>query len=491
MLSFVLAAALASIASPAGPSPTAIRVMRSTSGRHRYVRTESEIRFAGVVGKEESIDDLATGRYVDRISAGVLSSSSGFDGRRFWSADATGMPAVEQNAVQRLDAFAWAHLFGRRGPEQPRMLRLHGRRGSLQLRLRFPALPWPLDVTLDRATGHVLAVDEVRSGDRTVVRYGDYRRFSDIVLPFRSETAGRYRVVRERVLTVALPAAVPDVTFAPPDPPDDVRLDGVTTIPLVLEDLQPIVPVRINGGPLLRVMFDSGSTNYLKPAAARRLHLTLVGKAKSGGVGAGLVDERYTNVARLRIGAAELRDQPFSVVDDRGMQSDVDGVIGCEVLQRFAVRFDFARGVVDLTRDPERFSIGTPPIPLRLTSCTPEIDGALDGLRGPFSIDTGSGTALDVLAPFVRAHDLIARYHAAKLHVDGDGIGGAIMARTARARSLRLGNAERTNLPISLSTMTAGAFADATQIGNVGIPVLMHYVLVFDYRTSRMWLLPR
>jgi hypothetical protein len=219
---------------------------------------------------------------------------------------------------------------------------------------------------------------------------------------------------------------------------------------------------------------------------ARRLRLHVVGDGKAGGFGPGVVSRRYTTVKRLRIGDAELRDQPFAVIP--GDNDGIDGTIGCEIMQRFAVRFDFRGGRVELSRDIDAFAVTAAPIPMRLSGCEPEIDGALDGLPGALGIDTGDANSLLVMAPFVKAHRLVERYKANDLIVSG-AVAGFAAGLRAQAKTVRLGPVVVHDVPMELSIMSKGAANDPTELGNVGIKILSRFEPVFDYRSNRMWLL--
>jgi hypothetical protein len=483
--SLALAAAVSFTRAADAPVVPDVRIIRALSPTRRYVRLLQDIEVDGVRGTETSLVDLATGRFVERVSAGALSSGDGFDGTHAWSSDATGMAIVEGNAQARLDSLAWAHFVGRRGPEHPIVSATRNRRGEVVVRLRYPALSAPIIVTLDRQTGLVREVEDDSGGEATRSRYADYRRVHDVVVPFRQEIATRFGVARERVRTVEPVTTVPESAFDPPPPPEDAVLDGTTSIPLVMRRGHPMVPIRIDDGPVMRVLFDTGASNDVTPAVARRLHLHVVGDGKAGGFGPGLVSRRYTTVKRLRIGDAELRDQPFAVIP--GDNDGIDGTIGCEVMQRFAVRFDFRHGRVELSRDVAAFAIAAAPIPMRLSGCEPEIDGALDGMPGALGIDTGDANSLLVMAPFVKAHRLIARYKANEMILSG-AVAGSVAGLRAVAHTVRLGPAAVHDVPIELSIMSKGAANDPTELGNVGLKILSRFEPVFDYRSNRMWL---
>ena len=463
-----------------------VRVIRSLDATRRYIRLVQDIEVDGVRGTETSLVDLATGRFTERVSAGPLSSGDGIDGTRSWSSDATGMAIVEGNAQSRLDSLAWAHFVGRRGPEHPMVSTTRNRRGDVVVRLRYPTLSAPIIVTLDRRTGLVSEIEDDSGGEATRSRYADYRRVHDVVVPFRQEIATRFGVAHERVRSVEPVETVAADAFDPPPPPQDTVLDGITSVPMEMRRGHPIVPIRIDDGPVLHVLFDTGASNDVTPDVARRLHLHIVGDGKAGGFGAGVVSRRYTTAARMRIGNAELRDQPFAVIP--GDNDGLDGTIGCEVMQRFAVRFDFRGRRVVLSRDVGAFGITAAPIPMRLSGCEPEIDGALDGMPGALGLDTGDANALLVLAPFVRTHHLVARYKASDMIVSG-AVAGYAAGLRAVARSIRLGPVAVNDVPIELSIMIKGAANDPTELGNVGIRILSRFEPVFDYRSNRIWLL--
>jgi len=484
--SLALAAAVA-LTRPSGSLITPdVRVIRARDATRRYVRLLQDIDVDGVRGTETSIVDLATGRYAERVSAGPLSSGDGFNGTRTWSSDATGMAIVEGNAQARLDGLAWAHFVGRRGPEHPVVSTARNPRGDVVVRLRYPTLSAPIVVTLDRRTGFVREIEDDSGGETTRTRYSDYRRVHDVVVPFRQEVATRFGAAHERVRSVEPVASVPDDAFDPPPPPQDVVLDGTTSIPMEMRRGHPVVPIRIDDGPVLHVLFDTGASNDVTPSVARRLHLQLVGNGKAGGFGAGVVSRRYTTVKRLRIGDAELRDQPFAVIP--GDNDGIDGTIGCEIMLRFAVRFDFRGRRLELSRDVGAFRITAAAIPMRLSGCEPEIDGALDGMRGALGLDTGDANSLLVMAPFVNAHGLIARYKANDVIVSG-AVAGYAAGLRAQAKTVRLGPVAVHDVPMELSIMSKGAANDPTELGNVGIKILSRFAPVFDYRSNRMWLL--
>jgi hypothetical protein len=193
------------------------------------------------------------------------------------------------------------------------------------------------------------------------------------------------------------------------------------------------------------------------------------------------VNVRYASARSVRIGTAELRDQPFVVVDF-GASVPFDCIVGYELLARFAARIDFANETLQLASDARAFPGGGARVPMTFADRQPQVDGALDGIPGAVTIDTGSAIGAEVNAPFARAHDLAARYHAARAGGQVSGIGGPVRVSFARADELRLGDLRIRNVPLMLTDATAGAESNPTVAINLGDQVLRRYTLVLDYR---------
>ena len=480
-----IAALLGAISSK--PGPLDVRIMRTHSSAH-FVRVRYRVEIAGVEGSEVGLYDLADGRYVERLAAGPLSTTTGFDGTHSWSADVTGFAQIDDHPNTVLDELATAHFQGRRGPEQPSSVAIRGRTGgTLKVVLTYAGLAGPIGVTLSEPAGRVLAVDDYAQMEATHTRLSDYRTVDGIEMPFTTIQTSPERTSVERIERVDVLTNIADSAFRAPAPPHDwsVRGGNATTVALTgLDRDEPIVDVSIDGEAPLRMLLDSGGSNTMSGRAARRLGLRQTGYDRTGGIGLGMLGERYAMVRTMRIGAAVLRDQPFEIFDDK--TSDTDGTIGCEVLERFVARFDFPKRRLTLAMR-DTFRENHEAIPMHLEGCQPEIEATMDGFTGAFAIDTGSGSAIDVMAPFVRSHHLIARY-GAKVRFDGMGIGGAIYAGSAKAKHFDIGDYIFDGVPIDLSTMRGGAFDDPTQIGNLGVELLNGFVMTLDYRARRMWL---
>ena len=471
----ILVAVTAALALLAPPLPaSAASDVRTVSGipviggvvgmpQPRFVRLRLDVTAYGIPGHGEIVVDRALGRFVRRFDAGPVSEREGWDGVHAWRADATGMPRVEGNVDERGMIRAWARLLAAMPGDAP-----------CDCGSRAP------EVTTDAARAHVTSVALHVGSDTQHVSFGDYRRAGALVVPFTIENSSENGTWTARVRAVETPRTLAPTAFAPPPEPHDATLSGVASIPLVAGLPLPVIEESIDHGPPLRCLLDTGGQNAISPSAAKRAGLNVVGAGTVGGAGAGLANVRYATVRSVRIGTVELRDQPF-VVLDFGDDWLFDCIAGYELLARFAARLDFANDVLELAADARSLAGSGTTVPMTFADRQPQLDGALDGIAGAVTIDTGSVAGAEVYAPFANAHDLAAHYHAVPAG-SIRGVGGPVPISYGHADELRLGELRIRNVPLMLTDATAGGESNPTVAINLGDLVLRRYTLLLDYR---------
>ena len=170
--------------------------------------------------------------------------------------------------------------------------------------------------------------------------------------------------------------------------------------------------------------------------------------------------------------------ETFSAVE--GVQ--VNGLVGYEVFKRFVTKVDYEHSMITFTTPASfKYSGSGTVVPFIFNEHIPQVDGAIDGMKGKFDIDTGSRSSIDLLGPFVEAHDLVKRYNATLEAVTGWGVGGAARSLVTRAKVLTLGTVEVPNPVTELTLQKKGAFSSAYVAGNVGAGVLKRFNVTFDY----------
>jgi len=252
------------------------------------------------------------------------------------------------------------------------------------------------------------------------------------------------------------------------------------TVPFQFMGNHIFVPILINGKGPFTAAFDTGALYLISPGLAKELHLTPRKTLQVRGFGERSVKAAWAEAASVQIGGLALPRPTFAVVDVGDFP--IKTLIGYEVLHQFVVRVDYDAHLLTLTR-PDKFVYRGSGVvlPLHLHGHTPAVDGSVDGIKGLFTLDTGSGGALDLFTPFVQAHDLRHKYTAGFTTSMGVGLGGVMMAQSARVGSLALGGAALRHVETNLSANRGGVASDTDIAGNIGETVLKQFNLTFDY----------
>jgi predicted aspartyl protease len=266
---------------------------------------------------------------------------------------------------------------------------------------------------------------------------------------------------------------------------------------MMLEGRQLMVWASINGRPEMPFILDTGGHAILTAQAAKSLGLAAAGAGKSGGSGAGTISTAYTRAHSVRIGSAELLDQPFLVIPypysfyERGKRTPLAGILGLEFFERFAVRLDYGDRTVTLTPlSTFRDSRGTAvPITFESDPDVPMIDAAADGYGGLFGVDTGNAGDLILFGPFLERTGLDARYAGGTVII-GHGTGGTNTGHRETLRTFTIGGSALHGIEANFTKMKTGAFSAWTQAGNVGFTILSRFVPTFDYSRQTLYLAP-
>jgi predicted aspartyl protease len=465
-------AAAAFVLGLAVPPLPAVRATSANAAR--YVRLRLDVVAYGIPGRGEILIDRDGGRFVRRFDAGAVSDREGFDGARAWRADSTGMARVQGNADQRGAIVAASYLYAR-APRPATAVAFDG-----SVRLGYRGLSRTMDVRAGAPGGQLVEARRRVGEDTVLTTFAGYRTVAGLRVPFALSEQSSNGTWTARVRSVEPLRDVPRDAFAPPPPPHDATLAQLTRIPL---DSGEAIAVRIDGSAPMRFLLDTGGQNVITPQAAARLGMTVSGHGSVGGAGAGIAPTSYTTARSVRIGAAELRDQPF-VVLDLGPSAPFEGIVGYEVFARFAARLDFARHTLELAPSAAAFGTRGTAVPMVFDDRQPQVSGAIDGLPAQITIDTGSDEAVDVNTPFVRAHRLELTYRVTPRGMLFYGVGGGVDGWRATARELRLGTVVVRDVRLALTDARAGVEMDPSIAANVGDQVLHRFTMVFDYRNA-------
>lgn len=464
---------------------------------------------AGLHGTAHLDDDLSAGRYAQRFSIPVMGPSAEiYDGTTVWARDISGGVHPYDSPYARREAVTKAYL-ARRGYLDPRAdaevaclgTQVEGNRSETVIRVQ-PKGGIPADLTIDAQTHLLTNVSRRASLDDSVVTYADYRTVDGVVLPFSISSGTKADPVDDYAFVVkryVLRPRAPSGDFARPMAPDDARMLGgatSTTVPMMLEGRQLIVWASIDGRPAMPFILDTGGHAILTKQAAERLGLLGSGAGESGGSGAGTISTAYTRVKSVRIGAAELLDQPFLIIPypysfyERGKKTPLAGIIGLEFFERYATRLDYGDRTVTFTPlNGFRYRGSGAVVPFTFESDPdePMVEAAADGNRGLFGVDTGNAGDLILFGHFLEQTGLGTRYSGGTRSV-GSGTGGSNSGRVDTLRSFKIGDRKLRDVATYFTQMKSGAFAASTQAGNMGLSILSRFIPTFDYAEQRLYL---
>ncbi|MBV8683484.1 MAG: aspartyl protease family protein [Caulobacteraceae bacterium] len=463
---------------------------------------------SGLTGSETWDTDLASGAYVDAQEAGGVRQGDGFDTRIPWMQDISGADTPEQGGDKQELAINEAYRRSNRwwtsgrGGAAIAYLGRATREGRLADHLLVkPPGGKPFDSWFDAETHLLIEIDEDAAFFHTRTLFADWRPENGVPMAHRitndpGEGPDSYEHLTLRTVTVG-PARPLDAYACPPGPPSGGRIeDGSSsvTLPFRLLNNHIYVEAKVDGQGPFTFIVDTGGHTLISPALVKRLGLKSVGEFQTNGAGEGHETSGFVEVPDIALGALHLRDQvgfATNVYDPSIEGIPVDGMVGFELIRRFATRIDYGARTITFT-DPAKFRPmdAGDPIPFVFYDHLPQVRGFIDDLPARFDIDTGSRSEIDVTSPFVAAHDLRARFTPGVTAVTGWGVGGKVTSYVARLPSLTLG--DRTiALPVAdLDSAKGGSFSDSNMDGNIGGGVLQRFVVTLDYAHQTLWLKP-
>jgi hypothetical protein len=475
--------------------------------RVAQIGADGQATVSGLHGTAHFDDDLRSGRYARRFDIPVMGASAEvFDGADDWVQDISGGVRRIDSPYARAQAITDAYL-ARRGYFDPRngaALTCIGKRDGQLLIRAEPRGGIPAELAIDTQT-HLLASVTVRAPlGIEVIRYADYRDVGGLVLPF-SIRLGTRTVADDDYAFTATRYTMREhanvVDFARPVQPNDASIIGgaeTAEVPLVLEGRQLLVWVSIDEHAPMPFILDTGGHAILTRQAAAALGLHGSGGGESGGSGAGKISTQYTRAQSIRIGNAELLNQPMLIIPypysfyERGKRPPLAGIIGLEFFERFAMRIDYGDRRITFTPLATYRHAGAATkvaFTFERDPDMPMVDAAADGHGGLFGVDTGNAGNLILFGRFLTQTGLLAQYATGQKLI-GQGTGGSNTGQLQTLRTFVVGNHAMHDVSATFTQMKSGSFAAWSQAGNFGLSILSRFVPTFDYRTQALYLDP-
>lgn len=296
---------------------------------------------------------------------------------------------------------------------------------------------------------------------------------------FLAVTTRSALVVVFAALVTLAPGADPVAASSPP-----------VTISFQLSRGRVLVPVRINGSAPLSFMLDTGfSLTMISPQQAEALQLKRTGEVTIAGIAGDEKASVFGGATFDLAGATYTPARLAALPSDRGRQSR-DGILGSGFFRRFVVEIDSRARSLKL-HEPATFAYAGAGeiLPLTFSHTTPVVQavvrtpGGVD-VKGGFEIDTGCD-GLCLGREFVETHKLAPVITRSDTKL---GVGGGVKVRTGQMPQLRLGRLIVDNPEADF--FLEGSPVDAGLAGHIGMGILRHYRIIFDYSHRQMILEP-
>ena len=277
----------------------------------------------------------------------------------------------------------------------------------------------------------------------------------------------------------------------------------MVTVPFKLVTRHIVVPVKINNSRPLSFVFDTGDkVGIVDIARAKELGLDLHGEVHIGGAGSDTLLGSHVRGASWKLQGVEDFSQPITLALPLGRLAarfghDFDGIIGSDFIKQFVIEVDYQARVLKLhAKDGFVYSGSGESIPIQFNSQGhPLIDGEVtprggQPIKGKFILDLGSGGALALHSPLVKAHRLLEANHQTIRAIGVGGAGGAVQARIGRVSELKIGKFRIAGPTALFSQDKGGAFANSSLAGNIGQRIASKFKLFLDYERRRIILEP-
>lgn len=276
------------------------------------------------------------------------------------------------------------------------------------------------------------------------------------------------------------------------------------TIPIEIHNNLIVVPLVLNSVLPLKFILDTGVRTTILTQKSYSDILNLVYSRKYSIAGPGgekLVDAYVTNDVSLKLPGVIGRGHAMLVLDKDYLElrnylgTDVHGILGYELFSRFIVQIDYENKVLtfmlpDHFRKPRKFQT----IPMKIEDTKPYIIAPVvlangTTLNAKLLMDSGASHGL-MLDP--TTDQRITMPDKVVSSVIGRGLGGEIIGRVGRIKSITLGT-HKLNNPIA-NFPDPNSYSDSIKTGTVfrngaiGGEILSRFTVIFNFPKEEIYL---
>ena len=336
------------------------------------------------------------------------------------------------------------------------------------------------------------------SGGRTW-QFSGYQRFGERTIPTYVETiSGADKEVFQLASCVKISSKKIDYGMPLPE------LNATTyssakpmMIPVIHKFGYTFVHPLINGKDVGWFFLDSGAdAMVIDPAIAKRLGMHVITHVDTTGVVA-VAQDSICKGKSFQLGFVSFKNPRFIELPELAgistvLKMPIAGICGYDFLSRATVVLDPTANSMQISIPGQHLRIkGVSWLPIKFSTNIPithftfrPYDLKLRSVRGLFSIDTGSNSAVDFFSPAVKEYQLESDQKL--LSRTTGGAGGAAESRVGKVAWFQVAGFKIKEPTVGFQDVSKGVFASPYQVGNVGDGFLGRFKLVFDYSQNRI-----
>jgi TPR repeat protein len=260
-----------------------------------------------------------------------------------------------------------------------------------------------------------------------------------------------------------------------------------------------VITATLAGHAGLKLLVDTGaSASFLDQKTADALAIKPSDTYSTGsGIGKDLLLSAVTNPVHLTLPGLDLANVSFRLFStspwDRPIGMHLDGIIGTDILQHYAIRLDYRRRTIEFMdpTDPDA-SRGGDAIPLQAQHSLILLQGTIrkfDVSSNPTSLilDTGSNESVTLSRNFLTANPGL--HFARGTYSYSLGGGGQSNEILTRCAAVQLGDMVIKNPLVHLVTQNQGLWASGWA-GSIGNDILQHFDVTINFPASMLYLRP-
>jgi membrane-associated protease RseP (regulator of RpoE activity) len=475
----------------------------------KLIHAEGRVVADGLSGSGDNWNEMGGLREASLFSTPPLAGGSGWNGNKSWNLDQSGLVIVDGSVLGRSSAInqayfsnydLWTPAYGGATVTWGGSKSEKGKSYDV-LTVTPPKSSLPIDVWFDRATHLPGKVVQTAGPTVTTITMADFKPVDRLMIPYRVDTSTNTdsRSSFTATSVAADPPGGASHLAAPKSSPHDFSIaDGATqaSVPIQVSENHVYLDVTLNGKGPFHFELDTGGANVIDPAVAKQLGVSSGGSTQVTGVGSASAASSFAVIKTLQVGNASIANQVFVVLPiakslgmAHGMQ--MDGVIGYEVLSRFATTLDYANQKVEFhmpgTYTPSPHATV---IPIVLYGTQPQFACGIDKLPTTCTLDTGARGSISFFTPFVEAHPSVVPAKLTAPGVNGFGVGGPHIGRLGRVQTLSFGGLTLRGLVGDYTTQSKGDLAMPFIGANVGGAIWKRFTMTLDYAALTVTLTP-